>query len=533
MAFHADAAMAFGAMPLLAWAVAAGPRRLVLPHEALALVALGAVPLVQRAVGLIDFGADAWLAVAYVSGVAAAVVIGARAQALRPWVMPNALFLSFAIAAVSSTLLMLAQWLQWDGLGTLLFALPPGSRLSANVGQPNQLATLLVWGLLALCWAFERRAAHGAILSLLAAALLAALAATQSRAGALELVLVGGALAHFRRQLRLREHAPALGVLAVWFIAAWIAWPVVSETFGPGQGAAQSLQQRLATGKRLLHWGLLLDAVALKPWFGWGWNQVVHAQGELALLHPPTHEVLQYGHNLVLDLVLWNGVPIGLVTGLGLVAWCIWQVRLARSAERLVALLVVAVFLVHAMVELPHGYLLFLLPVGLMVGALHMPMKCVPDIAVSRGVAAVPLATLAITSAVIVHDYRRVEEAWMAHRFRAARIGSQAQEPVPDALLLSNLQALLQFMRTEPQASMSAEDLELLRRVARRYPSPGGLFRYAWALALNGQAGEATRTLALLCKIHDPAQCAAAKKAWLVKSGAEHPELASAWPAEL
>ena len=59
--FHADAVMALAAMPLLAWALLARPPRISVPIEALALSGLAAVPVVQRAFGLITFAADAWL----------------------------------------------------------------------------------------------------------------------------------------------------------------------------------------------------------------------------------------------------------------------------------------------------------------------------------------------------------------------------------------------------------------------------------------------------------------------------------------
>lgn len=500
-----------------------------MPIEALALSGLAAVPVVQRAFGLITFAADAWLAAMYVFGLAAVVTVGARAQQLRPWAMPNALFALFGIAAVASVLLMLAQWLQWDGLGTLLMSLPPGSRLSGNLGQPNQMATLLVWGLLALWWAHLRGHLQGRLLWLLGALLLAGVAMTQSRAGMLQLLLLAGAAVWFRQPLRAREYAVALGALGVWFVLVALAWAPLNEALRPGHVA--TLQERLAPGTRLLHWRLLLDAVAAQPWFGWGWNQIVHAQGQLAPLHPASHEVLEYGHNILLDLVLWNGAPIGILAGLAILAWGIRQFRLACSAERVLVLLVVAVFFVHAMVELPHGYLLFLLPVGLMAGALHVPMDRCRDWTVSRQVVAVPFAALALGTFVVVSDYGRVEDAWMAHRFRTARIGSLEEPPLPQTVVLTNLQALLEFMRTEPRAGMSAEELTLLRQVSQRYPSGGGLFRYAWALALNGKADEAQRTLVLLCRIHPQAECLAAKQAWLLKSEQGPKELAAVWPA--
>lgn len=527
--YHAEITMAVVALPLIAWSVAAGLPRFLVPFEAIAVAGLAGVPLLQLAFGLIDFGGDAWLAAVYLLGLAAAIVVGARAQRLRPWALPRALFSSFGIAAVASVPLMLAQWLDWAGFGTLLVTLPEGARLSANVGQPNQLATLLAWGLLALWWARLETGAHGSVLCLLAALLLAAVAVTQSRAGALEVMLLGGAAVVFRRQLRSREDALALTLLAAWFVLATIAWPPLNELLRPVQVA--TVQERLLPGTRLLHWRLFLDAVAVQPWFGWGWNQIAHAQVALAPLHPASHEVPQYAHNLLLDLLLWNGVPIGAAAGLALATWWLRQLRLAADARRVLLLLAVTAFLLHAMVELPHGYLLFLVPVGLMVGTLHVPMRRLPDMNVPRGLVVVPFAALILATVLVIRDYALIEQAWMAHRFRMARIGSMVEQPVPRTAVLSNLEAVLRFQRTEPRAGMAAPELELLQQVSQRYPGAPALFRNAWALALNGDTAGARRVLEVLCRIHSEAECARAQQAWLAKSGGGHPELAQAWPA--
>lgn len=528
--FHAEAATAVGALPMAVWAVIAGPARFVVPLEALALIGIAAVAPVQRAFGLIDFAGDAWLAATYALTFAAATVVGARAQQLRPWTPPDALFASFAVAAIASVPLMLAQWLQWDGLGTLLLALPPGARPSANVGQPNQLATLLVWGLLALWWGYERARVRGIVVWPLAAFLLSGVAMTQSRAGWLEVVLLGGAATILKHQFRIRHHAFAVVALAVWFVAFSAAWPALSDALQPGQAGALDLQERMRAGTRLLHWRLLLDAAGLRPWFGWGWNQTAHAQAQLAPLYPASHEVPQYAHDIFLDLVLWNGVPLGALAGAGIVAWCIWQCKLARSPERTLPLLMVGAFLLHATVELPHGYLLFLLPVGLMIGALHQPTGRWRDPVVERSLVAIPLASLVVVGVLIIRDYGRIEDAWMAQRFRAAHIGSLTPKPIPPALVLSNLRAWLASMRIEPRAGMSAADLDLLRQVSHRYLSAGSLFSYAWALALNGDTDRARRNLVLLCKVSTRPQCAGARQAWLAKSGSVNVALGSVWP---
>lgn len=492
------------------------------------MAALAIVPVLQGATGRILFAGDAWMAAIYVLGFGAAIVVAARAQDLRPGVLPSVLFASLGLAALVSVGLALAQWLHLRALGTLLFALPDNSRLTANLGQPNHLATLLVWGLLAIWWGYVRGRLHRVIALAGAALLLFGVAMTQSRAAVLELVLLVVAAFVFRRPLHSRRYAWALAGLGMWFAVAVATWTPLNEWLQAQN--AQSVEERLAPGTRLLHWRLLIDAAAERAWAGWGWNQVVLAQVDRAPVHPASHEVVQYSHNLVLDLILWNGVPIGVLAGLLLAAWVVWQARLARTADRVLLLLGVGVLLVHALLELPHGYALFLVPAGLMVGSLSASPPRVPSLRVPRAAAAVPFSMLVLCVAAVLIDYAEVEQAWMAHRFRSARIGSLVEAPVPRTMLLSNLEALLRFMRIEPQPSMSPEELEFMGQVSRRQPSAGGLFRYARALALNGRAPQATDMLVVLCRLHPDSQCAEAKRAWMAMSKSDPTSIAGVWP---
>ena len=529
-AFHAEMVAAIGAAPLFVWAVVADRGSVRIPREAAAVCLLAMVPLVQRTVGMIQLPGDAWLAVLYLLSFAAAIVVGARAQILRPWVMPEALFSSFAIAATFSVGLALTQWLQLGQLGGFVFALANTSRPAANVGQPNHLATLLVWGLLALWWAYLRGHVRGAICTVAAALLLFGVAMTQSRTGALEVLVLGFAAVAFRRQLCSRRSAWALLSLCVGFVLAFSTWSNLNEWLQ--LSPVNTLEQRMVPGTRWAHWQLLVDAIVQRPWAGWGWNQVVLAQVALASQFGATHEVIQYSHNVVLDLLVWNGIPLGLLA-CGLVLWwLIAQVRLAQSAERVLVLLAVAVFLLHAQLEFPHAYAMFLLPVGLMIGALHVPASRMTEPEVPRMWVALPFAALLVCLTLVIRDYFRIEQAWTAQRLRAARIGSTAVTPLPDVAILGNLKAMLEFMRTEPRREMSASEIDQLRKVAHRQPSAGGLFRYAEALALNGRVDEAKANLDLLCRLHPVPQCTTAKAAWMAVAAQGKPEMRQAWPGD-
>ena len=87
--------------------------------------------------------------------------------------------------------------------------------------------------------------------------------------------------------------------------------------------------------------------------------------------------------------------------------------------------------------------------------------------------------------------------------FEKNRVGTlKADQPAPDVILLTQLQALTKHSRLPATANMSAEELDDVSRVAQRFTHPAALFKYAQALALNGQPDAAYQQLMLIKNLH-------------------------------
>jgi hypothetical protein len=198
-AFHADLLMALMLLPAAFWVVLCRRERVAVPPAALAVLALAGVPVLQWAGGMMLFAGDAWIAGTYLLGFALAIAAGARFQHVAPNKVVDALFAAFVVAGLISVGIVLAQWLQLGPLRLsdfdLILRYPgAGYRLFGNLGQPNHLATLLVWALIALWWAYLSSRVRGAVAVGAAAFLIIGITATQSRTAWLEmLVLVAGA----------------------------------------------------------------------------------------------------------------------------------------------------------------------------------------------------------------------------------------------------------------------------------------------------------------------------------------------------
>ena len=432
-------------------------------------------------------------------------------------------------AAMLSTAVALVQWTGVRGHALLTVDMPPGGRPFANVAQPNHFCTIAFLGLCALALLHERgRIGRGTLLA--AAAFLAwGMAMSGSRTGWLQVALLVMAAAWFERRMPLRTGLRTALLLAALYGAAVLLWRHAAGLLD--LGPAREFAEQLQPGTRWAHWTMMLDAIGRLPWTGTGWQQVGLAQQAVALDHPPVGEHIEHAHNLVLDLLVWAGVPVGgaILLAVGLAVAGAWRRAVAPEAAWL--LIAAGGFGVHALLEYPHEYAYFLIPVGLALGAAHALEPQPRGWRWPRPALPVAGGVLALVLGVVAHDYLRAEANHRLLRFESARIGvDRIVSVAPDLLVLDQLQAFLAFARTEARPGMSAGELERMRSVSERWGTPPVLLRYALAAGLNGQPEVARQTAGRLCRIHPAPHCDEGRAAWAALQQ-RHPELrAVPWP---
>lgn len=521
--FQADVLMAACMAAVAAWILSHSP--VALPTDTLpaACLFLALVPLFQATAGLFVWPGEALWPSLYLSATALVMLIARIAELRWPGRLVEALWAALVIASMASTGMMLYQWADLSELGLLIAAPVAAGRPAANLGQPNLLASLLVWGLIGLWWASLKGRLRGWIATTAAAFLLTGLAITQSRTGWLAFGTLGLAAVVFRSQLRSRESAVGFAFLSLWFGLWVLGWGTFNEWFG--QELGRGLADQATAGKRPLIWSMMLQASLQSPWFGYGWNQGVQAHLAAAETAPGLGVVVAHAHNFALDLVIWNGWPLGLLLVVGILAWLTRMFRRVTRANDTLLLVAIGTFFVHANLELPHVLFAFLAPVAVFMGTLtaHHPhdLRWAPR----RSVLAAMLIALSAALLVIWVEYQKVEADLLAHRIRAARIGDLRATVAPSVFLLQPLQKSLEALRTTARRNMPEAERLALKRAVQRYPSDGGLFTLAQASALNGHPQEAADSLRRLCLLYPPSICQAAARAWQAVGVQSQPEL--------
>lgn len=504
-------------------------------HRLTLLVALLIpLPFLQHAAGLLPFVGQAWIACAYLLGLLLALLVGQQWHGWRPIWMGDIIFLAIGIASVVSVGLQLQQWLGLvrDGALDVWVSSAHGARPYANMGQPNQLATLLLWGLLAGGWGVWRGGIGRTAALLFAAFLILGLALTQSRSGALGLLALVLAV-WWWRTLWLGTHLQVYATgLAILYGIVLAAVPPLSRLLMLESPA--SMTDRLAGDLRPKVWRMLLDAAWDHPIFGYGWNEVVPAQLNVAANHPVIGYPFAQSHNLFLDFILWAGIPVGIFLIACVLAWVVTAARRVRRTPQALYFLMVLVVGIHAMLEYPLHYAYCLLPMGLAIGALNSELKIWQLTRVPRWTGrSCLLATWclgAVILGVVVRDYFRVEAAYMSLQIENAGIKNSGPVALPDVLALNHLREVQRFVKFEPIAGVTSVELQWARNVVQTAPSSRNFMALAVLLGLNQHPREARDWLIKMCRIVPRDQCESAPARW-THARQLHPQLAAVeWP---
>lgn len=499
---------------VLAWAclVALSARRVLVPLSAMFILGMSAIPVIQFLFGLIDFGGDAVMATSYLALCGLSVVVGANLKILDRR-FPILLAWVCLTGAMVSLILAMHQWLGLGQLGIWVMDMLPYGRPYANLGQPNNLATLLCLGLAAALYLRERDQFGRSVLALLAVMLLAGIAMTRSRTAILAILVMAGWIFWGRRRFGLKCSTAETVSGAVVFTVLWAGWPAVSDWLYLSAESTVGRLQGTFTGEiRLVLWQHLLDAVWRQPMTGYGWNQVSAAQVAVVAEYPNIVQT-EYSHNLVIDLLVWNGIPLGATIMLIMAGWLVMQMRSIESAESWFALLFILLIGTHGMVELPHAYAYFLLPAGICIGILCRQQAVA--FSLPRPVYAGLVAASIVVSGWIFVEYQTIEADHRLMRFESIGLEHRSADAVaPKVVLLTQLQDFIQFARTQAREGMTDEEIRWMERVAHRYPYPPALMRYALALGMNHRLEEAALELRRLKQIQSAERFGEVRDAW-------------------
>jgi O-antigen ligase len=509
--FHADAWSAIVLGCVAVYVLIKAPDAIEWHGLSLLAIAMLAVVTAQYSAGLVHSFGVAWINMAYLLGLLVALLAGSTWERVSRLQCADLLFIAVVVGAVLSVGIQIYQWLGLEAVGPWILR-SSGPRPYANMVQPNQLASLLLLGVLGCAWFNRRGWMHGYVAIFLAMWLLFGLALTASRTGWLNAALIGTAFVVWRR-LPGMDRLSTTGIGLIAFYAACVfALPMLNE-LPATSGMAVELRPAMDNARVKL-WATLIEATSLRPWFGFGWGQVGHAQFEMRIEQMLGGATLQNAHNLLLDLVLWMGIPLGLAVGGFLGWWALLAVRRVNNVFQVLMLLFPAVLTIHAMLEYPLQYAYFLLPAGLMLGALNSSLGFRVLVQTPKWAGTLWVLMAAAVLAITIRDYTRVETSFYGLRFEQRKIQTNIPATPPDVWVLTQWPDYFALARTDPARVHEPQDIVWAGNVVITMPSALGMYKLSAMLAFANRPDEAQRWQQILCKVNNPTLCEIMNRAW-------------------
>lgn len=432
------------------------------------------IPLVQYLFGILFFTQELVLSLIYISVFFLSIICGVNfAQSFKDIERLSVFFVFISLSCV------VLQLIQWSDLYQSTLILDSSSRRPfANIGQPNNLATLLFIGFFSNILLFKNNKIKVHFYFLISAVLMTGIVLTQSRTSWLVFIAIL-LITFLKKKLNLFSTMLKSSV-AFFFLVLTI--PYITFFF---HGEGLTMTERVSSdSSRLYIWKQMLIAIMDKPWFGYGWNQTSVAQTSVTLEYPLS-VWLEYSHNLFLDIIVWTGIPIGILIMAIIIIWMLQTLKKINTSNQLVYFLIITAFLIHCMLEYPFAYAYFLLPVGLYIGILHQQINENIKLKVNTFVITI-VSILVITVLFISRDYFKFNEKRTI--YASENLFSEQVQPISSKiLLLDALDINNDVLFLNKCYVLKNHKFKVLKNIFYRYPSNKNLSLYYQAAIYNNQ----------------------------------------------
>ncbi|MBF4454678.1 O-antigen ligase C-terminal domain-containing protein [Acinetobacter sp. SK-43] len=481
-------------------------KEIKIPRPQILMLGVVLLPLLQFCFGLILDFSVAFLSFAYLFTFWLMMLCGYNLslQAENREKLMIGFSLIVLIAGLLSSFIAIVQWLNLESYLYGIMGLR-GNRPYANFGQPNNLSTFLVMGLMGGLYLYEKRKASLWILIPSSLILLFTIVLTQSRTAWIVCIFFFFYWIYKQHKNNPRFNFPKLLLwTSLYFVIAGYLLPFLTQFMSShldtGVTHTASIVQRAGSGhERLGMWMQILHAIAERPLFGYGWNQT-----SIAVVESIEFNTVQVwfnsAHNIILDLLVWNGVPLGVLIIGYLSLWLLWLNKTAKDSTSIIAILMVCAILIHAMLEFPQRYAYFLLPMGFLLGLIQAQTPQLKGITIQKNVVRCVWLISVIVLLLIWRDYKLFQD-----NSRLIFKGKQPTEEILGSsriLLLTQFQKRLDWIALDPKTRFSEAQLSEFAEMVKNKATPYNLKKFAQVLVYNQKNEEAEKYLYVLNRLY-------------------------------
>ncbi|MDC5254094.1 Wzy polymerase domain-containing protein [Acinetobacter baumannii] len=473
-----------------------------IPRAQILLLPFTLIPIVQWGCGLVFDLSTALLSTFYLLGFWFMVLAGYNLsldQKKRDQIF-SGFSLLVIITSLFTSLIAIFQWLNIES--HLIYTLHLiGNRPYGNFGQPNNMATFLIIGLLGCLYLYEKNKVTVWLLLPSALIILFTIALSQSRTSwiVFPFLFIYWVVKQSGKQKRFRFVQGLLWCLAFFLIAGLIL-PYITQfiEFSTNTEITEtsSFVARAGSGhERIGMWIQILHAIAQQPWLGYGWSQTSVAVVD-SIQYGTVHVWFNSAHNVLLDIIIWNGIPIGIVIIAYFTCWFLWLNQQAKETISIIAIMMVCTVLIHAMLEFPQRYAYFLLTCGFLLGIIQAQTPVLKGIVLNKQVLRLIWGISLILLLAIWRDYNvYVTNSNLLFKNKqpnAEVLGSN------QIFVLTQFEQRLKWIEMKPETTLSDADLAVWGNFVKNKATPYNLRKYAQLLAYNGKVEQAEQQIFIL-----------------------------------
>lgn len=459
----------------------------------------------QYVFGVVKTLGLAWISLLYLLGLLIAIVVGSAWERYHPGQCADFLFLTVLIGALGSFAIQLLQWTKADtGSFFWLFVPAPSRRFYANLGQPNQLATLQCLGVIACFWFSRHGLLKAPVAMFLSMCLALGIALTESRTTWVVIFCVAIILLLVNRKIKF-EKKIIYGMLGwvAFYVVCILLLPHITVLIGRSENI-QELRGVSTSELRLEYWWKLLHIQMNMPWYGYGWMQTSFAQFVENPFDMVSDGTFRHAHNFFMDIMNYVGIYLGLLLIISFLLFITCVTLKIKKIDQLVVFLFLVPVGVHSLLEYPLHYAYFLLPVGLVLGVISSAVNLRPVIASG----ALPVVACMIFSAagilITTYDYLKIENSFFSLRFEQQRLENTHINSEVDVVALTHLGDMLWLSRVDPSVHHSESDIKRALNSTLLLPSLISQYKLATMYAFANKVDKANYWIVVMTRMNKP-----------------------------
>ena len=404
----------------------------------------------------------------------------------------------FIISGILSSILAIFQWLQIDSNPYFIIQLSGrGNRMVANIGQPNQLATLLLLSVISCFYFFESNKINKYLICIITVLCVFSIVLTQSRTAWIVALCIAIYYIYSKRDFCFKISGSHFFSWIAFFFALTLSLPIINKLLSKYFNVVftDTMLERISSGYlRFNIWEQMFHALMLKPWIGYGWFQTSSAQYAV-IDHIHGVEWTTSAHNILLDILVWNGVILGLIIIIYIFYYFIKPIFKVKSRDCIFASMMIITIGTHAMLEYPIFYTYFLLPLGLCIGVTLSEFRQKEYV-----ISAVWLHLLMPLVLIFIWFFNNQYNVIM-YNFIGANL-SKDRLSIKDGFitpyqtpLFDNFNAQIKWIALNPYQKIDPHNIEVIKQTVSLNLTQYNLYKFSIILMKNNQVKECQHVL--------------------------------------